>query len=461
MACRARLAAHMRQERTLGGARIPDFGGHRPSRTTDFYQPNPLPKPNVGENAVQIGLLASVVRQQASRSQPTTSELCILFADCSMVTPMSKLITANQILGELGEVAARQRFLQIGFQFDARSRLEAGIDGIAEVMLEGRPLAKMIAVQVKATQDGRYASETDAGFTYLMKSDDLEYWRGSNLPVILVVYRQSDESLYWQEVPRGMLNEERRLIFDKANDKLDIGAVDRLAALTVPKSGFGYYVPPLGEGEEALVNILPVNLPPEVFVASTPHTGKSAAKALLDREQAPRFDWVIRDGSFWAFSDPRTTVCSQIVDLGDVDAIDTAHLALHEDIDEQNHFSYLLKCTLQHQVRDDLAWSRDRKLFYFRALEKDQSRVFAYDSAKKRTAADVVNVSMSKKEPGRVGFVRHHAFEPRFELLGDQWCLVINPTYYFTTNGFTTHAYPPLYSRERSGWTTAPPCAGR
>lgn len=359
-----------------------------------------------------------------------------------MATHMSKRITANQILGELGEVAARKRFLQIGFQFDARSRLEAGIDGIAEVMLEGRPLAKMIAVQVKATHSGHYASETDVGFTYLMKSDDLDYWRGSNLPVILVVYRQSDESLYWQEVPRGSLSEERRLTFDKAKDKLDTGAVDRLAALTVPKSGFGYYVPPLGEGEEALVNILPLDLPAEIYVASTPHTGKTAAKALIDSDDAPRFDWVIRDGSFWSFSDPRTTVCRRIVDLDNVDAIDTVHIALHEDIDEQNHFAYLLRNTLQHQVRDDLAWNKDRKLFYFRALQKDQSRIFTYDSAKKRTSADVVNVSMNKKEPGKVSFVRHHAFEPRFELLGDQWCLVINPTYYFTTNGFTAHAYP-------------------
>jgi hypothetical protein len=45
----------------------------------------------------------------------------------------------------------------------------------------------------------------------------------------------------------------------------------------VPKAGFGYYVPPIGGGEEALVNILPVKLPAEVFVSSTPHTPKKAA----------------------------------------------------------------------------------------------------------------------------------------------------------------------------------------
>src|SRR5690242_5784077 len=98
---------------------------------------------------------------------------------------MPKLLTQNQILGEIGEAAARLRFLSIGFQFDARSRLEAGIDGIAEVMDHGRPMARMIAVQVKAREAGRYVSEDDHGFSYLLRHEDLDYWRGSNLPVII------------------------------------------------------------------------------------------------------------------------------------------------------------------------------------------------------------------------------------------------------------------------------------
>ncbi len=61
---------------------------------------------------------------------------------------MSKTITSSQLLGEIGETAVRLRFLNMGFQFDGRSRLEAGVDGIAEVMDKGKPLARMIAVQV-------------------------------------------------------------------------------------------------------------------------------------------------------------------------------------------------------------------------------------------------------------------------------------------------------------------------
>ena len=137
---------------------------------------------------------------------------------------MAKTITSNQLIGEIGEAAVRLKFLGIGFQFDARSRLEDGIDGIAEVMVQGQPTARMIAVQVKSTARGRYSSETDNGFCYLVRSADLAYWRGSNLPVILVLYRQDDESFFWKAIPSDLGDGERRLQFDKQTDCLDSAA---------------------------------------------------------------------------------------------------------------------------------------------------------------------------------------------------------------------------------------------
>jgi hypothetical protein len=80
----------------------------------------------------------------------------------------------------------------------------------------------------------------------------------------------------------------------------------------VPKAGFGYYVPPLGGGEEALVNILPVTLPNEILVSSTPHSAKKATSILLDADELARFDWVIKGGTFWSFADPRESVCKNI-----------------------------------------------------------------------------------------------------------------------------------------------------
>lgn len=355
---------------------------------------------------------------------------------------MTKTITKSQMLGEIGETAARKKFLSMGFQFDVRGRLEAGIDAIAEVMEHGKPLARMIAVQVKATESKKYTAEDDKGFQYLLNSKDLDYWRPSNIPVIIVLYRQSDESFYWKEIPKDKNLEDRRLIFNKEQDVLDRTAVDKLANLTIPKKGFGYYVPPLGDGEEALVNMLPIILPKEIYVASTPYTGKKAASILIENNTDIRFDWVIKGGNFWSFQDPRENSCKEIVELDQVEAIDTDYLAFHEDIDEQNNFAFLLKNTLRHQTREDLIWNKERKLLYFKALQHNTPRKFHYESSQKRTSSEVVNVSMKKESEGYVDFVRHHAFIPRFELLGDQWYLIINPSYFFTTNGFTPHSYP-------------------
>ena len=165
--------------------------------------------------------------------------------------------------------------------------MEAGIDGIAEVMDDGTPLAKMIAVQVKATDKARYSNEDAHGFTYLLRTEDLSYWRNSNLPVILVLYRRSDETYYWKEIPNAFSVDEHKLVFDKTTDVLNQEAADSIAQLTVPKAGHGYYVPPLGGGEDALVNMLPITLPAEIYVASTPHTPKQAMAILFGGDRPP------------------------------------------------------------------------------------------------------------------------------------------------------------------------------
>ncbi|MEL6502821.1 MAG: DUF4365 domain-containing protein [Pseudomonadota bacterium] len=362
---------------------------------------------------------------------------------------MSKIITSNQILGEIGETAAKKRFLSMGFQFDGRSRLEAGVDGIVEVMDNGRPLARMIAVQVKARHSNRYTGETDDGFTYLLRKDDLAYWSGSNLPVIIVLYRESDNTFYWKSVGPASAQQDRRLTFDKKRDRLDDEAKDRLADLTVHATGFGHYIPPLGGGEEALVNVLPVHPPDEMFVASTSLSVDAAITALLNADQSARFDWVISNRSFWSFHDPRESVCREIVDLDQVEGIDTFRLSEHDDVQERNNFSFLLRKALEHQFRDELRWSKDNRALYFAAPDANTSKTFSYASTKKRTSAEVVNVSIDKVEKS-VNFVRHHAFAPRFELIGDQWVMIITPTYVFTQDGFRPLQNPaPLLSGKK------------
>ena len=362
---------------------------------------------------------------------------------------MTKKITPNQILGEIGETAVKNRFLTIGFQFDGRSRLEAGIDGIVEIMIDGQPMARMIGAQVKARQSNRYTGETDQGFTYLLRKDDLSYWAGSNLPIIIILYRVDDNSYYWQTVGPASLSSDRRLTFDKSRDRLDCDAKDRLAALTVPVTGFGHYIPPLGGGEEALINVLPVQPPEEMFIASTSLSSAAAIARLLGADERARFDWTNSGRTFWSFHDPRESACRAIVDLDQVEAFETFRLSDHDAVEERNTFAFLLRKTLEHQFQEDLRWSKDSRALYFAAPDRNTPKTFAYTSTKNKTSAEVVNVALDEVEE-RVNFVRHHAFVPRFELIGDQWVLIITPTYVFTHDGFRPLSNPaPLLSGKK------------
>ncbi|WP_254557286.1 hypothetical protein, partial [Salmonella enterica] len=84
--------------------------------------------------------------------------------------------------------------------------------------------------------------------------------------------------------------------------------------------------------------------------------------------------------------------------LDQVEAIDTAELAFHDDVDEQNKFIHLLREALRHQTRQDLNWSKGKGILYFRALAADTVRNYAYEASKKKADTDVVNVTMSDKD---------------------------------------------------------------
>ena len=141
-----------------------------------------------------------------------------------------KTVTDNQMWGELGEQVVKTHVLGLGHVFEGKSRLETGIDGTIEFRdpATGRMTGKLVAVQVKTREKGTYTAETDAGFEYLLKAADIEYWRQSSLPVVIVLYRKSDGTLFWKDVSTVTGSEERRLVFDKSADVLDAAAMDRL-----------------------------------------------------------------------------------------------------------------------------------------------------------------------------------------------------------------------------------------
>ena len=351
-----------------------------------------------------------------------------------------KKLCQNQLTGQRGELLVADRTLAMGFAFDGRTRLETGIDGFLELRDQqtGQTLANWIGAQVKTTDGGAYTHEDDNGFEYLLKADDLEYWRGSNIPVIIILVRLSDNSMYWKPVDAGMMAEPRRLQFDKTQDRFDKSAADRIAALCIARDRLGSYVPPMRSGEAAHLTMVRVVLPEEIFVGpSLFASGREAARELATVDPHAPFDWVVRERRFLSFRDPRGTPLCEIVDEGSIEAVETELVALQDDVDEEYAFIDLLARTLSVQLDQYLTYDRESRALYFRPLGQNRGRKYRYRSLVNETSADVVTVWKGKN--GQVGSVRHHAFVPRFQRIGDEWFLSITPTFVFTRDGYRPH----------------------
>lgn len=354
-----------------------------------------------------------------------------------------KVVTDNQRNGELGETLVKAAVLGLGHVFEGRGRLETGIDGTIEFRdpVTRRMLGKTVAVQVKTTAAGKYSREDDAGFEYLLKTADLDYWRDTNLPVIIIVLRLSDQSLFWKDVSAGVPGDERRLMFDKIADKLDAASIDRMAQLSVERGKLGSFVPPMRSGEPAHLNLMRVILPDEIFVAESPFkSGRDAMPALLSQDDR-HFDWVIRGRRFVSFRDPIGTGVEKIIDRESLEAVETECVALTDDPEDEVIMIELLRRTMEEQFAGDLAYDKDTRAFHFRSPDPLVPREYRYRSLKEMTSATVVQLYPDRKKPDRLNNVRHHAFAPRFERIGDDWFVSITPTFYFSENGSRPHRF--------------------
>ena len=357
---------------------------------------------------------------------------------------MTKKITDSQILGELGETAVKKLVLEMGMIYEHRGRLEAGVDGLIELRDPSThaPLGKLLGVQIKSTATGQYPRETADRFDYLLKPEDLAYWRNSNIPVIIVLWRRSDNTAYWKDVTDAIPGNERRLRFHKSDDAFENACADRLGALTIDRRTPGVFVPPLNLGETAILNMLRIQMPHQIFLAASPFGSGRDAMPELMKHDSIRHDWVIRKRRFVSFFDPRNYGTAAIVDQDQVEAIDTELFALNDDLDDRNDTIDLLRRTVEAQLFDRLYYVHRDRLFYFRTVQKNKPLKYSYTSTSKNASARVVSVYRNRKNPKGGGYVRHHAARFRFERLHDEWFIVIDPTFYFTRDGFQPHRYP-------------------
>lgn len=350
-----------------------------------------------------------------------------------------KRISDQQVLGEQGAALVDARTHAMGFLFKRYGSPEAGIDGLIELRdpTTNRVGGRFIAVQVKTRQNRPYTAETEAGFEYLCEPDDVAYWQQANLPVIIVLVRLSDDSLYWKLAPRGVPANDpdsRRLRIAKATEQFDGRAAAAIAQLAVDQAQPGVWLPPSRQPDAILLNAVKVVLPETIQVAATTYRhGRDALKALLDITDHPPAAWVAKGGRLLTFLNLDGSELCHVIDEESIDTKKIEEFALNDDEDEQRLFVELLNRTLRAQLDPILAWRRSLKLYYFPPDGPKIDRTFPYASLKNDTSRGVVK---TKRRPDNsVSYVRHSAFSGRFWRQFDDWYLTIEPTYVFTRDG--------------------------
>lgn len=360
---------------------------------------------------------------------------------------MAKVVSTQSQIGESGIALIHQRTVEMGFVWRPTTTQDAGIDGQIEMRdpTTGVVAGLLIGVQSKAT-DRAFANETETGFTFACKAEDIAYWMSGNLPVILICSRPRTKEAYWISI-KGFFSDpvkrsSGRLVFDKRTDRFDETARQRLFAVAAPP-GTGLHLSAPRIEEQLWSNLMPVRYPESIYVARTSIWEPGQMHRALAAQGEPHpCEWVLTNKSILSIhpldEGPWRSLCEQ----GTVECFAMDEWALADD-ERQWDFVALMKALLAQKVRKDLDWSRTKECFYFRAAAPGTpgapDRELVYPSLHKNSSRDVVMSKRTVHHPDRIACVRHSAFAYQFIRLSTRWYLAVEPTYYFTKDGRFLH----------------------
>jgi len=175
----------------------------------------------------------------------------------------------------------------------------------------------------------------------------------------------------------------------------------------------------------------------------------------------PRFDWVIRKRRFVSFFDPRKFATRAIIDLDQVEAIDTKLLAFNDDLDDANNMIDLLRRTVERQTSTQLSYLRKERLFHFRAIDIKKSRSYRYIANVNETSAKVVSAYANRKNPrarAMYAIMQRASASTGSPTNGSQSSI---PTFTSQTMAFSHIASQRRFLRARSASNATPPSAVR
>jgi hypothetical protein len=315
--------------------------------------------------------------------------------------------------------------------------LDTGIDGEIELVDVSNDEVRnfRIGVQSKATE-GIWRSETEKGFYYRAKPDDITYWLGGNQPVLLVCSRPKTNEAYFRDVHQWASDSKTRakglVDFDKARDRFDADAADRLFAAEARVPIVLEPPGPLPHPEVAKSNLLPIYWEtPSIWSVPCPTEDWAGWFSQARDAGQARTDLVMREKRLWSL----TPFEQAFLDATGVEEEPTEtplrNYTDSDDSDRLNLVGELVRKTVISIHHDQLRWSPISKVAYFKLYDNKPERKLKWGQGTGRT---VVKPRPSLRHEGLSGY-RHDAAELAIRRLEGQHVMSVSPTYLFTHDG--------------------------
>lgn len=164
------------------------------------------------------------------------------------------------------------------------------------------------------------------------------------------------------------------------------------------------------------------------------------------------YGWAVFENRIFTFYDMELQPAFRsIVDIGSIEELTTEDISLHELVEYQNLFKYLMKDTLRDQLSTfNVTWSTQQKQFYFLPVEKNSEQRKEEWVGKKRSRRRVFERKNQTKDPSKVAFFKHLAFDISFIDVNTQWYATVTPSWYYTRNLYKkNHFHDDLLSKQK------------
>jgi hypothetical protein len=366
-----------------------------------------------------------------------------------------KFVHSSSLIGQQGINLIAKIVADMGYLWTPTSgHSDAGIDGYIEIRKidTGEATNFILQLQSKATAR-EWDNETDETFDFRCEERDLVYWLQGNAPVILVVSRPKSNEAYWISIKDYFRDLEarksRKVHFNKKKDVFSAAAAPALVDRAMPRDA-GVYLAPPPKQETLYSNLLPVGrYATDLFIAQTKHRKPQEIWTIFkEMNIRPGGEWYLKEGKIVSFHDLNQEPWSNLCDAGTVKKFQTDEWALASDQEKKSDYVRLLGLTLKTFLGSKAVWYQQPRNgigFYYFAPTKDLSPRVVHWKRTKQSERTVFQAYPGKKDPTRIAYYRHLAFEPGFRRLGGTWFLEITPTYHFTSDGRMPSKYRESY----------------